>query len=61
MGANWQANKQLQLHMGVTNLFDRFYANHLNSINRVADSDIAVGDVIPGTGRTAFISAKIIY
>ena len=58
LSAHWKLNEQLQVRSGITNLFDRYYANHLNSVNRVADSDIAVGDVIPGTGRTAYISTK---
>jgi iron complex outermembrane receptor protein len=58
LSAIWKLNEQLQVRSGITNLFDRYYANHLNSVNRVADSDIAVGDVIPGTGRTAYISTK---
>ena len=61
LSANWRLNDQLQLSSGVTNLFDRYYANHLNSVNRVADSDIAEKEVIPGMGRTAYLSMKVTF
>jgi iron complex outermembrane receptor protein len=59
LSAHWKFNQQLQVRSGITNLFDRYYANHLNSVNRVADSEIAVGDVIPGMGRTFYLATKI--
>jgi iron complex outermembrane receptor protein len=59
LSANWTLNEQLKISSGVTNLFDRYYANHLNSVNRVADSDIAEKQVIPGMGRTLYLTTKI--
>lgn len=59
--AQWTVNDQMQIRSGVTNLFDRFYANHLNSVNRNGESDIAVGEVIPGMGRTAYLSTYITF
>ena len=61
LSANWTLNEQLKISSGVTNLFDRYYANHLNSVNRVADSDIAEKQVIPGMGRTAYLSMKVTF
>jgi outer membrane receptor protein involved in Fe transport len=52
-------NNALQVHSGITNLFDRYYANHLNSVNRNGGSDIAVNKVIPGMGRTLYVQAKV--
>ena len=61
LSANWTINDQIQVRSGITNLFDRYYASHLNSVNRVGDSDIAKGNVIPSRGRTAYITTKIIF
>ena len=61
LSAQWTMNNALQVHSGITNLFDRYYANHLNSVNRNGGSDIAAGEVIPGMGRTAYLSAYITF
>ena len=61
LSASWIVNKQTTIRSGIKNIFDRYYANHLNSVNRIAASDIAVGDVIPGIGRTVFITAKLSF
>ena len=58
LSAQWTLNNQLQVRSGITNLFDRHYANHLNSVNRNSGSDIAVGEVIPGMGRTFYVQAR---
>ena len=59
LSAKWTVNNALQVHSGINNLFDRYYANHLNSVNRNGGSDIAVGEVIPGMGRTLYVQAKV--
>jgi iron complex outermembrane receptor protein len=59
LSAQWTLNNQLQVQSGITNLFNRYYANHLNSVNRNGGSDIAVGEVIPGMGRTLYVQAKV--
>ncbi len=56
--ANWQLNDQLQLSGGVENLFDRDYEQHLAGYNRVQNSDVAVGDRLPGTGRNLFLKVS---
>lgn len=61
LSAQWTVNDQIQVRSGITNLFDRYYANHLNSVNRNGDSDIAIGEAIPSIGRTAYIYAKISF
>jgi iron complex outermembrane receptor protein len=50
LSAKWTVNNALQVHSGINNLFDRYYA-----------SDIAVGEVIPGMGRTLYVQAKIAF
>ncbi len=49
------AGTGLSIAGGVENLFDRTYRPHLNGINRVAASDVAVGSRIPGDGINAFV------
>jgi iron complex outermembrane receptor protein len=44
---------------GVNNLFDKVYRDHTNGINRVSDSDVMVGDRLPGPGRSLF--ARVNY
>jgi len=45
----------LELRAGVENLFDRLYRPHLAGINRVTESDVAVGERLPGPGRSAYL------
>ncbi|NWK55436.1 TonB-dependent receptor [Verrucomicrobiaceae bacterium N1E253] len=40
-----------RIEIGVENLFDEAYSPHLAGVNRVAGSDVAVGESIPGAGR----------
>lgn len=61
LSASWSINNQIQLRSGITNLFDRFYTNHLNGVNRVGNSEIAIGDVIPGTGRAFYLLANLVF
>lgn len=46
----------LRIEAGVENLFDRRYAEHTAGVNRVAGSDVAVGQRIPNAGRFAYTS-----
>lgn len=41
----------LRLGVGVENLLDESYEDHLTGVNRVGGSDVPVGDRIPGAGR----------
>ena len=36
------------------NVFDRTYQAHLNGINRVRDSDVALGERLPGAERNFY-------
>jgi len=44
-----------QVEIGVTNLLDKDYGDHLASINRVAGVDVPLGDRIPGDGRNLHV------
>jgi len=54
----WRLRPGLQLEAGVENLFDRDYRAHLAGRNRVGDSDVALGERLPGAGRGAFVTLK---
>lgn len=47
----YQINTDTRIEIGVENVFDTLYSPHLAGINRVAGSDVAVGESIPGAGR----------
>ncbi len=52
---HWLVAQGLRLGMGVTNLMDRDYADHLSGINRVmGNADLARGERLPGYGRSLF-------
>lgn len=54
LSANYQINDDLQLRAGIDNLTDKRYQEHLAGYNRVAgNDDIAVGERLYGTGRSA--------
>ncbi len=44
----------LTLSIGVENLTDRMYVDHMNGFNRVGGEDLAVGERLPGPGRNAY-------
>ncbi|MFT4518342.1 MAG: iron complex outermembrane receptor protein [Halioglobus sp.] len=60
---NWnatlQASASLQLAIGVDNLFDREYRDHLSGYNRASNPDIERGTRLPGYGRNVF--ARVLY
>jgi iron complex outermembrane receptor protein len=56
--AGYRFNAHLRLDAGIENLLDEDYADHLDGINRVAGSDVAVGARLPGYGRFAYVSLR---
>ena len=48
----------LQLYAGLENVVDEKYADHLGGINRVLDSDVDVGERLPGAGRFVYLSVR---
>jgi len=60
LSGQYQATSNIMLTAGVNNLFDRGYANHLGGFNRAAgDTDVAVGDRLPGIGRSGYININV--
>ena len=48
----------INVQVGMENLFDKRYADHLGGINRVMSSDVGVGERIPGAGRFVYVQAS---
>lgn len=55
----WQLNNEMRLGFGVDNIFDKHYRDHLSGYNRAVNSDIPLGERLPGYGRNVF--ARIDY
>lgn len=47
----YAATRNADLTLGVDNVFDNGYQDHLAGYNRVVDSDVPVGERLPGAGR----------
>tara|TARA_R110000787_G_scaffold72158_2_gene161000 strand:+ start:11601 stop:13679 length:2079 start_codon:yes stop_codon:yes gene_type:complete len=55
----YRISKQFKISAGINNLLDKHYVDHLSGYNRNSDSDIAIGDRLPGQGRNFFIAMNI--
>jgi len=55
----YQVSAGLRINAGIENLLDKNYVDPLSGYNRNGDSDIPVGDRIPGRGRNLFVSVAI--
>ncbi|MDH3832003.1 MAG: TonB-dependent receptor, partial [Gammaproteobacteria bacterium] len=53
--------RNLSISLGIENVLDKNYQPHLSGINRVADSDVAVGEHVPGPGRNYFATLEFKY
>jgi iron complex outermembrane receptor protein len=51
----------LAVEVGVENVLDKLYADHLGGVNRVMNGDVAVGGRIPNPGRFLFGSLTFTY
>ena len=51
---HWEPGAGLGISAGVNNVLDAFYRDHLYGTNRVRDSAVAVGERLPGSGRSFF-------
>lgn len=56
LSGNYQLTHQLTVSGGVENLFDHRYLDHLSGYNRNSDSDVSVGERLPGSGRNIYLS-----
>jgi iron complex outermembrane receptor protein len=51
--------QRYELSVGVENVLDKEYSDHLGGVNRVLGSDVPVGAHLPGAGRFAYVSLNI--
>ena len=51
----WHPREQISLVLGVENLFNKRYTDHLSGFNRVRNSDVPIGTRITGPGRNLFV------
>ncbi len=56
---SWKAMDGVMLSAGIENLFNTYYEQHLAGYNRIAGSDVALGNRLPGAGRGVFIKLAI--
>ncbi|MGD2074230.1 MAG: TonB-dependent receptor [Gammaproteobacteria bacterium] len=61
LNAGLELGPQLTLAAGVENLTDKQYEDHLSGINRVSGSDVALGERLPGRGRSYFASLELSF
>lgn len=54
VAGRWNVSSSLELGAGINNLLDERYDNHLGGYNRADNPDIALGDRIPGLGRSVY-------
>lgn len=51
-----QPGSPLSIMVGFDNLLDKYYAPHLNGINRVSNSEVNRGERLPNSGINAFLN-----
>lgn len=61
LNIHYQMMPALTLSLVAENLFDKDYAQHLGGINRVADSEVAVGQKVPEIGRNIGLHAEYAF
>lgn len=54
LAAQWNIRAGVTLGLGIDNVLNREYRDHLNGVNRAVNNDIAVGEKLPGWGRNAY-------
>lgn len=50
----WRPKGGISLTVGIDNVLDRDYINHLSGFNRITGSDVPVGQRVPGPGRNIY-------
>ncbi|NVK86874.1 MAG: TonB-dependent receptor, partial [Gammaproteobacteria bacterium] len=58
---DWTFANNASLVIGVENLLNSNYQSHLAGINRTAMNLVAVGERIPGKGRTIYLSSSMVF
>lgn len=58
LSGTYSFGARTDITLGVNNLFDRFYRDHLGGFNRVIGSDVGLGERLPGAGRSLFVQVS---
>ncbi|WP_412972593.1 TonB-dependent receptor [Glaciecola sp. MF2-115] len=58
---DYELNEAMNLSLVIENLTDKFYAQHLGGVNRVANADIGVGEKVPEIGRNIGIHFDFVF
>ncbi len=53
--SHWQVKEGFLVSIGLENILDQKYQNHLGGYNRIRDSDVAMGERLPGAGRNVYL------
>ncbi|MCB1664071.1 MAG: TonB-dependent receptor [Pseudomonadales bacterium] len=61
LDANYQLSQNIEIGVGIENIFDKSYRDHLAGYNRNNTSDIPVGERLYGAGRNLFVEAKLTW
>ena len=56
---HWQFKQDIKISGGIENLMDLKYAQHLAGYNRVSESEVELGNRLPGTGRNLFLKISL--
>lgn len=56
----WDVREGVTLSVGVENLLDEVYQDHLSGYNRNGFGDVPVGERIPGAGRGVFVRVSLV-
>ncbi|MEN8175349.1 MAG: TonB-dependent receptor [Pseudomonadota bacterium] len=57
----YDLSSKTAIWFGAGNLLDEEYEDHLSGINRVAGSDVGLGERVPGAGRNLFVGFNYRY
>ncbi|NVK87981.1 MAG: TonB-dependent receptor [Gammaproteobacteria bacterium] len=58
---DWTFANNASLVIGVENLLNSNYQSHLAGVNRTAMNLVAVGERVPGKGRTIYLSSSMVF
>lgn len=56
--ARWQPAPQLSIGVGIENLTDKRYQDHMAGFNRITDADVAPGERLYGYGRNIYLKLQ---
>jgi iron complex outermembrane receptor protein len=61
LSSEYRFNKNISVSFSAKNVFDKAYQTHLGGINRVADTDVAVGERLYETGRELSANLTLLW